>query len=246
MTTDEVYQWYRENELDPWDFHCPHLPECSAEASDDEFVTATPPTIGERYEEGTIPRLLVISSEAASDNGLPQKGDGFTTSGIDPRAHDHPGGKHWSETYRIVLEIQRTFDPELSLEQARCCFAHERAVKCTASKDDSSESSDTLFQNCRGFIPDQLTVYRPDIILTQGRRAQWAVRGGDYLSMDDWRSCGREGHDCEYRVIKVSDELQPLWIRTYHPTSRPQYYPNYRDGYFECYPEVVADHLEDV
>lgn len=240
MFAGKVYRWYQEKGLDPWDFRCPFYPKCSH--GNTNFTKARPPLIGRRYAEGTLPRLLVVSSDPGSDDGLPDQPESpFTLSGPDPQKY--PQWRHWNQTLELVWKIQRRFDPQLTKADATACFLHERAVKCCANNPKRREASKVMFNNCHGYISDELPVLVPDIVVTQGNRPKEAVGRARFHS--DKRKCGYEGHKCTYWVLTIPGHGLVLWLHTYHPASFANYYRRHHKGYFSCYPELADRFIKD-
>lgn len=240
MINEELYNWYKRAGLDPWNFHCPLVSDCRR--GRDDFTTARPPLIGERYADGSLPRLAVISSDPGKGDPLPTK-HGFRRSGSNPRKHSPR--KHWNQTLELVEAIQVTFDADVKLADAPACFVHERAVKCCENNPAGREANNRLFRNCRDYVGAELPVIAPDIVVTQGNRAAWAVARAGFHDAAPWSTCSHEAHDCRFRILSLPNDRLVLWLFTYHPTSRPQYYPKYRDGYFSCYPRLAGEFVED-
>lgn len=240
MLNEELYRWYRINRLDPWDFRCPYLQDCKRD--NENFTTARPPLIGRRYADGSLPRLLVLSSDPGTGDPLPVNQE-FSLSGRDTT--EYPSKRHWSETLEIVYSIQKKFDSTLTLADASACFLHERAVKCCENNHGSREASQRLFNNCRNYIVGELPILKPDLIITQGKRASWAVKGARFHEDSSWSKCGHEEHDCRFRILTIPVHGPTLWIFTYHPTSLHKYYQANRDGYFSCYPSLALEFIEN-
>jgi hypothetical protein len=242
MINRDIYNWYKNAGLSPWEFNCPHEPECSKGVA--EFTSARPPLIGQKYAINQVPRLLIISSDPGKGDSLPSS-LGFQLSGPDKKAGCYRQKNHWRETLEIVFAIQRRFDPNLTFEEANACFAHERAVKCCENNPRSREAKKLLFKNCHKYLADELPLFQPDIILTQGIRAYIAVSHTKFKTQISWQPCGQKEHYCHFCVLNVFSDQLSLWIHTYHPTSPKKYYQKYRDGYFNCYPSLAEKFMKN-
>lgn len=239
MVIRALERWYQENGLDPWNFQCSFLSDCKRDQED--FTIARPPMIGQFYEEGSLPRLVVLSSDPGSGDPLSDI-RGFTLSGPDPGPFRKKS--HWSETLELVYAIQVRFDSSLDMSDASASFLHERAVKCCENNRDSREASDRLFLNCRDYVAAEIPILLPDIIVTQGNRATNAVERAGLHGDQKWSMCDCDGHGCKFRVLTLPSGKLVLWLFTYHPTSRYQYYPTQRDGYFACYPVLAEEFVK--
>ncbi|BBO85949.1 hypothetical protein DSCO28_65150 [Desulfosarcina ovata subsp. sediminis] len=97
-----------------------------------------------------------------------------------------------------------------------------------------------MFKNCFGYLAGEVEIFQPQIIITQGGRARVALEKAKFPKLINIKNCLESNHKCTFTVINVS-EKPVLVFYTYHPTSRAQYYPKYRDGYFSCFPKLAKD-----
>lgn len=94
-------------------------------------------------------------------------------------------------------------------------FAHVNAAKCTQNKARNSQADSRLFENCRGFLEEELSILRPRVIVTQGAKAHAAFEPiADAKAIDATRSVTSDG---------------VFWIRAYHPGARKPYWDQKRD-----------------
>ena len=104
-----------------------------------------------------------------------------------------------------------------------------------------------MFENCRKFLPKEIEILSPDILVTQGEKAQWVVEYGIYES---WQNCYESAKrletcvdGCNVYLIKVG-EREIIWLHTYHPASRPRnLYQYQKTAHFERWTDVVYQHL---
>ncbi len=78
------------------------------------------------------------------------------------------------------------------------------------NKAGNKKADPVLFQNCRGYLKEELSILRPEIIVTQGDEAKKAIvsiREKTLSRMDDYAS-----------VIRLNgDDI--FWLHTYHPSN---------------------------
>ena len=220
---DTLNAFYSSRGISPVGFRCPFRPACSAGSP--HFTEAKASFVGPRYEGRTLPRLLFLSLDSGSGRRDPHS---RTVEAVRKRelARDVaalPRNRHWYRTHEMAFELLRQFEPQLSLGNARLYFAHVNSAKCCQNKPGRKRADSTLFENCRRFIPGELRILKPDVVVTQGRPAKDAILRSFGVRRHVSRDVGSGAHyllDAHYETGLI--ELEPdgqtsLWIQTHHP-----------------------------
>ena len=88
----------------------------------------------------------------------------------------------------------------------------------------ASQADRTLFENCRRFIPEELRLLSPDIIVTQGGPAKDAILKGFDVPQHDVRTVN--GAHYETGFIELEPKPKPLpeavWINPPTPSLTTQ------------------------
>jgi hypothetical protein len=116
-------------------------------------------------------------------------------------------GKHWYLTHQLAFYILRRFQPNLKIEDARHYFAHANSAKCNQGKVQNAQADSVLFQNCRSHLRAELMTLRPEIIVTQGSQAKWALE-----AVTEQHQVLEDGV-----AVRRLDGRPMLWLHTFHP-----------------------------
>ena len=242
---ESLTAFYEANGISPVDFRCPWRAECSARSPD--FTEAKASFVGPRYQERTLPRLLFLSLDSGSGHKNPQR---RTAQAVRMRELDRdvaalPKNRHWFRTHEMALELLRQFDAQLQVADTRLYFAHVNSAKCCQNKSGRETADSTLFENCRRFIPGELRILNPDVIVTQGGRAKDAILKNFEVRRRDVRtveSDPRFRFDARYEtgLIKLKpDSKTCLWLQTYLPNNFGRFNPQ-RTHCWPLYAEEVG------
>jgi hypothetical protein len=224
----ELTDYYRLNGISALDFSCPHFSSCSQQFPK-KFTTAKEAFVSSGYISHKLPRLVFVSLDSGSAEIDPALKTLESVRKWEEEKEDVlslPKNKHWFRTHELAYIILRNFQSGLKLEDARHYFAHINSAKCCENNPGRGQANQILFDNCRRFIPRELEILDPDIIITQGKWGKLALQGAfpvlknpDYIPV-------------ELKEIRfVSINYHPvIWIETYHPrhsgfhiTNRPHY-----------------------
>ena len=226
---DELEKYYRSQGILATDFTCRSKAECS-NGCHNTFNGPKSAAVSTGYEDGDLPRLLFVSQDRCPEvldreERLPRSvRDGMENVNVCAL----PRNQHWFLTHELAWHILKCFDKyltkDLTLERVKHYFAHTNAAKCCQNKRDKSPADWWLFENCRPYLDCEIRVLRPDIIVTQGKKA----RAGLEPIVDV-----REEID-ELAFIVRFDGRSLFWLHTHHPSPRNRwrFYPQ-RD----CNPE---------
>jgi len=212
-----LQKYYKSKGISAENFKCPHEDNCKANSPN--FIEATEAYVGSRYGYGKFPRLLLITAGPGRNYDWTQKDR--TVCGIRElwakcnTAEAHKG-KWWYRTNELALVMLRNFEEDLDIAEVKDYFAYTDSEKCSQNKEHARQNDSRLFKNCSEFIPEEVRILSPDIVITQGVKAREFIEGsfkpGDYLGK-------RKRIPSEIKVIKVKNNAV-LWIDTVHPTRR--------------------------
>jgi hypothetical protein len=132
-----------------------------------------------------------------------------------------PKHKHWYLTHELAWILLRQFQPTLTVEATSPHFAHVNSAKCCMNNPQRRQAANRLFENCRGFIPAEIEILRPDIIVTQGRQGRLVMEAG----FRPVRALGSSG--CGGHVLECGGR-QVLWLHTHHPSSYGRFWEQKR------------------
>lgn len=173
------------------------------------------------FARGDLPRLLFLSPDSGGGHwdAKPRTPD-RVRSWEEREGHNVANygtgdrRKHWYRTYELASYILRVFDPRFEdLGNVVGHFAHVNAAKCSVNNHANAQANPRLVEKCREYLPDELEVLLPDIVVTQGTRCRDAAIKHLYRG----RVSRIEG---ELAWVRVNDAHRFLWLWTYHPTSR--------------------------
>jgi hypothetical protein len=220
-------------------FNCPYFKSCSRTAPH-TFTTAKESFISSDYVEHTLPRIVFLSL----DSGSAEKDPALKTLESIRKWEEEKENiyllsrnKHWYRTHELAYTILKNFKPDLRIDQARHYFAHVNSAKCCMNNPQRAQANQILFDNCREFIPGELEILDPNIIITQGRWAKLALEGAfPELEKSDIIPDSLS----EVNIIQVNDH-PVLWIETFHPRN-PSFHTVNRNNY-PLYTKVTIDFI---
>jgi hypothetical protein len=197
-------------------FNCRHYADCSRGA--EQFTTSKESFVGPEYERGGIPRIAFLSLDSGSADPDPGR---KTLEAV--RRHElaeNVGAlhraKHWYLTHELAYRLLHRFVPGLTVATTSPYFAHVNSAKCCMNKSLRRQADTVLFDNCRSFVPGELEILRPDVIVTQGAPARQVVEAG--LRSLSTRRDVIDGVPCEMSLVQCGDK-PALWLPTYHPSA---------------------------
>ncbi|MEK7353046.1 MAG: hypothetical protein AABZ77_00885 [Chloroflexota bacterium] len=216
---EELRQYYNEVGISSLDFRCKHHEECKAGA--EKFTKAKAALVGKEYQSRKLPRLLFISLDSGSGDELAEPRTACEVQKQYEQSNPLGGGKnkHWYRTHELAYEILKTFGSNMTIDSVKGYFAHTNSAKCCMNKPGRRKADRKLFTNCKEYIPDEVRILKPDIIITQGNEAKYSITGvfpilelENFISIEKWKP----SYYREVTAISISD-VPVLWIRTYHP-----------------------------
>lgn len=161
-------------------FKCKHFECCKGDS--DNFTKAKEAYIGTEYVKNRLPRVLFVSLDSGSGDAEPEKrtmeaARDWEQTECDPLTIETP---HWYETHELAWRMLRKYDPSLQLKNICPYFAHTNSAKCCQNKARNAQADDRMFENCREYLPKEIEILNPDILVTQGKKAKWVVEWGIY------------------------------------------------------------------
>lgn len=120
-------------------------------------------------------------------------------------------GKHWYETHELAWKILKKFQPDLTLSGVKPYFAHTNSAKCCENNPGGSQARDVLFTRCREYVPGEIEILSPDIIITQGNQAKATIDNCFTAISTDTKLEG-----CPVKTLEISNR-NVIWVHTYHP-----------------------------
>ena len=99
------------------------------------------------------------------------------------------------------------------------------------------QADSVLFENCRRFIPGELRLLSPDIVVTQGVWAKLAIQESFDVLQHDERTLPASDYknDAHYETGLIELELGAetvLWLHSYHPGNYGHFNPQRK----HCWP----------
>lgn len=236
--------YYERHGILPDDFRCASYSACSAGSP--KFTEAKASHVGPRYGERGVPRLLFLSLDSGSAQADPRlrTAEAVRRRNLALDVAQLPRNKHWYRTHEMAFELLRRFKPGLTVGDTPLYFAHVNSAKCCQNKSERSQADKVLFENCRRFIPGELRLLRPDVVVTQGGWAEEAVRRSFDIQEHRRRGLRVEGYKLDARyetgLIELGAEAgTALWLHTYHPNNYGRFNPQ-RKGCWPLYADEVG------
>jgi len=236
--------FYESHGISPVDFRCPSRSECAAGSPD--FTEAKMSSVPPRYGLPGLPRLLFQSLDSGSGSSDPRErtAEAVRQWNVECDVAALPKNNHWYRTHELAFELLRQFKQDLTVPETRLYFAHVNSAKCCQNKSGRKRADSILFENCRRFIPGELGLLSPDVVVTQGGPAKTAIVRSFSVRRHDVRAVdsGSYAYDAHYETGVI--ELGPgrkrcLWIQTYHPNNYGRFQPQ-RRYCWPLYAEAVA------
>ena len=241
MLTD-LRTYYDKKAIGALSFDCTHVQQCAADSP--RFTTAKEAYVGPQYETGTLPRVLFLSLDSGSAE-LEASARTLEANRMWMRAAafaSFPKGRHWYETHELAWAILRPFKPGLTIEEIGPYFAHTSSAKCCQNNPGSALASETLFRNCRAFIPDEIRILRPDILVTQGDYARDAVSGA--FEVESQQVGAGDAGACRATILRLTPTQRTIWFHTYHPSAYGLYWRE-KNSCWPFFTDAAVEFLRD-
>ena len=165
-------------------FSCQHTNVC-AKAAGCALSRGAEAHVGTRYGEGI--RVVVVSLDTGGDNDSMDR----RRSKIEDL---HPNGgnnAHMRGTTQLLQAIYGT-EPNIDSGNLYELYAMTNTAKCSRCGPSSTKVPGALYRNCSEYVAPELACLVPQMIVTQGREAWWALDAPRSLSdahrtvLDHW------------------------------------------------------------
>lgn len=212
---NDLTTYYQKNGISALDFDCPYFSSCSKNFPQ-TFTTAKESFVSSEYVTHELPRIVFISLDSGSAETDPALKTLENVRRWEEEGENVLGlhrNKHWYRTHELAYTLLRNFNDDLRLEEAKHYFAHINSAKCCENKPGREQASQILFDNCRRFIPGELNILDPDIIITQGKWGKLAIdQVFPQLVSPDYIPESLS----EVKIIAINNH-SVIWIETFHP-----------------------------
>ena len=215
MMYKQLTDYYISKGISAIHFNCPFFKSCS-QTSPQSFTTAKESFVSSGYVKHTLPRIVFLSLDSGSAEKDPTLKTLESVRNWEEEKENvlnFPRNKHWYRTHELALTILKNFKPDLRIDDARHYFAHVNSAKCCMNNPQRAQANQILFDNCREFIPGELKILDPDIIITQGKWARLAIDG---VFPELTASEIIPETIPEMKMVMINDH-PVLWIETFHP-----------------------------
>jgi hypothetical protein len=163
-----------------------------------------------------------------------------------------PKVRHWYKTHQFAWmvfdELNRHsnlswkigqtnkkmfFEPESDIYKIMPFFAHTNSAKCCMNNKRSKVADKELFTNCREYIPDEIKIFSPHILVTQGAYARKAIdhgiKNGSFSKISSKNISKASSTNHDLMVVDINYGKPTLWIHHYHPNNYGTFAKNYKN-----------------
>ncbi len=215
---DKIDKYYKDQGIHSLHFTCKHKKECSSNCKG--FTGPKSAFLPDKYGS-SYPRIAFLSLDSGDGVSDPKERTPRAVrrqEQIECVVERLPKGHHWYETHVWAQAIYNAISTDhISLENIHNCFCHLNSVKCCQNKLHAKEADPLLFRNCQKYVPQELKLIAPHILVTQGNRAHNAIKRS-FVFERIWQN-----------VYLISSPIKFLWVRTYHPAAYGYYYRQKKD-----------------
>lgn len=219
---NQLEEFYRDNGILSTQFTCKHKDDCKGNC--ETFTGPKSAYVGEGYEAGELPRLLFVSLDSGdgaedAEHRLPVA---VRNSELGTVVDDLHKNQHWYHTYELAWYILKRFDSKFEkVEDVKGFFAHTNSAKCCLNNPGREQADNRLFENCRGYMEGELKVLAPQLLVTQGAKADDAV-----APLIEITKTVEE--NCAYHGVLLGNPI--FWLLTYHPRYGPGFHAQRKGG----------------
>lgn len=238
-------KYYRQHGIHPLHFTCKHYEDCKLCSS--RFTEAKTTFIGTDYAKATLPRLLVLSLDAFDAPQDPRKRSFHWVRKITEHTGP-PNNKntHWFRTYETAWILLRKFyefkfQDDLKLEDIGPFFAHVNSAKCCTHQLGHKQAHSKLFKNCSEYVPKEIELLEPDIIVTQGKMARKAIEGNFEVIKPSRGDINT--YPCGFEIVKINWK-RVFVFHTFHPSNYGNFH-NQRKKCFEKFAGIINEYFID-
>ncbi len=149
-------------------------------------------------------------------NGVKRKwvhwyGTHYLAARILQKAANYPANETSGRVCKVLDGKADRKEKEKKLPCVTPYFAHANVVKCSIGRLGNLQAPDQMYENCHEYLKGELPLLRPDIIVTQGKKAAEAL----VKLYPPVRRVAGSNDRLQYLTLRESEDV--LWIPTYHP-----------------------------
>ena len=202
-----------------------------------ESITVSQEYQDEKYHGDQIPRIVVLSLSKPQPGGAPDNNPAANSETyLDP-------DKHWSRTLVTVRSLlhpfiaSENFPKPVEYGEIEKLFVHVRTAKCCSNANNGGAEPPKVYANCGGYLGEELSILKPDVIVTQGNEAHKGakrhfnaidieqVKGLD-LGLDLERPIAhivnlKEGNQCVYWLKMTFPTIKFGWMKRWNKEAGP-------------------------
>jgi len=250
MIIEDLNNFYEKKGISALHFNCHHYNSCfNSTSHKEDFSTTREPYVGRNYGKPNLPKLLFLSL----DPGYSREESGKTIikTRIEtenwPEENSRGGnvkGRHWYRTHQFTWEVfnqfniltnsnlnigevnsKKEFINNENIHKIQPFFAHTNSAKCCMNNEKNSQASNTLFKNCRDFIIEEISIFNPNILVTQGNKAREVIEEGikkSKIKLIESKNISNAGKKDDFSIIEMNNQ-KLVWIHHYHPNNYGQF-----------------------
>ena len=230
------------------EFGCPMKKDCRSAAAlngVDSFIFA-PRTEGVdvskyyadgEYKGDRIPRIVVISLSVPRPEISTAKNEACSQT---RKVQNY----HWPETLMTVRSLLCPFvSPEKfpKPELIEKFFVHLRTAKCCSNAKGGTQEHGRMYENCGGYLGEEVRILEPDVIVTQGNYAHWQAekhvfkKNAANMIVEEVEGID----DSIVRLVNLKEDNRSVyWLRTRFPTPL---YGHMKKWHEQAGPEVKVE-----
>ena len=167
------------------------------------------------YEGRRIPRIVVISLSVPQPELKPLQ---------ESKPFSLPPHSHWRGTTTTVRSLLDPFielkpaEDEESTKMIEQLFVHVRTGKCCSNADGSGQEPGQLYKNCGRYLSKEVSILKPDVIVTQGGYAH-EMSGRYVFDVIDKRTVGSiADSDSIAHIVRLKEDKRKVyWLRSRFP-----------------------------
>jgi hypothetical protein len=238
-------KYYRQQGIHPLHFSCKHFKECKSYSN--KFTKAKATFIGTEYAKATLPRLLILSLDAFNAPKDPkERSFNWVRKITEQTGPPFRKNTHWYRTYQVTWILlhklyEHKFKSEIVVEDIGPFFAHVNSAKCCAHLSGHKQANVKLFKNCREYIPNEIELLEPDIIVTQGKMAKKAIE--DKYEVLKPTKGDINTFPCGFEIVKINWK-RVFVFHTFHPSNYGNFH-NQRKKCFEKFAGIINEYFID-
>ena len=168
-----------------------------------------------QYGNLPIPRIVVVSLS------VPKPDDRTPDENSAPRWNPHWRGT--TTTVRSLLCPFVCLDPAGKLEDESTktieqLFVHIRTGKCFSNAGGTRQEDDLLYENCGCYLKKEVSILKPDVIVTQGNTAHEKSKKYVFDEGAEKTVKGIADSNSIARIVYLKeDNRRVYWLRSYFP-----------------------------